>query len=116
MRNAYLEIQHYAVCMLCLAGKERARRSNFHDTSRFFQSRNKLKQCRATCISMQVFLIEIFFVFIGNLPPTPSWVTERPYLSRDYVSGAGSSHATPVSENFMITISHGFPSVGLKTA
>lgn len=31
----------------------------------------------------------------GNLPPTPSWVTERPYLSRDYVSGAGSSHATP---------------------
>ena len=63
MRNAFLEIQHYAVCMLCLAGKERARRSNLHDTSRFFQSRNKLKQCRATCISMQVFFNLNFFYF-----------------------------------------------------
>ncbi|PFX19929.1 Gamma-tubulin complex component 2 [Stylophora pistillata] len=31
----------------------------------------------------------------GNLPPTPSWVSERPYLSRDYVSGPGISQSTP---------------------
>ncbi|XP_073238459.1 gamma-tubulin complex component 2-like [Porites lutea] len=34
----------------------------------------------------------------GNLPPTPSWVSERPYLSRDYVTaGLTTSSAVPVS-------------------
>ena len=35
--------------------------------------------------------------FIGNLPPTPSWVSERPYLSRDYVTAGLTTSSAVVS-------------------
>ena len=44
----------------------------------------------------------LFKYFLGNLPPTPSWVSERPYLSRDYVSGPGISHSTTVSMQHIV--------------
>ena len=45
-------------------------------------------------------------IFLGNLPPTPSWVSERPYLSRDYVTGTGVSHSTSVSMHLIIIYYH----------
>ena len=47
----------------------------------------------------------LFFFFTGNLPPTPSWVSERPYLSRDYVT-TGLTTSSAVVSIFILPNSH----------
>ena len=46
-----------------------------------------------------------YYFFTGNLPPTPSWVSERPYLSRDYVT-AGLTTSSAVVSILILPNSH----------
>ena len=62
---------------------------------------HKSYQCnhKLSPIKMKKWLLYtlIYYFFTGNLPPTPSWVSERPYLSRDYVTAGLTTSSAVVS-------------------